>query len=293
MLRTTALTFIILVTALSVSAQIHTYHFSEPDEKIYLPAILHEVSGLTMIDQNTFACVQDEVGIVFFYNMKTKAIDKRIEFEKKGDFEGISEVNGDLFILRSDGHLTKIENYESEKYNTESYNTNIPAKDNEGLCYDSVNNRLLIGCKSTPDIKPEDKDLRAIYSFDLQSASLSTKPVLAFDVNNMKAFVAERGIKIPSKIKKNGEKKQGALKFKISAIAIHPISQELYLLSARDHLLFILDSSGQPKHVELLDEKLFNKAEGMTFLLNGDLLISNEGGDHKPTVLRFKMHDKN
>jgi hypothetical protein len=46
------------------------------------------------------------------------------------------------------------------------------------------------------------------------------------------------------------------------------------------------------EHVEQLNPALFNKAEGITFLENGDMLISNEGQSKKPTVLRFNYRKK-
>jgi hypothetical protein len=45
---------------------------------------------------------------------------------------------------------------------------------------------------------------------------------------------------------------------------------------------------GNLEHIEQLDPIVFNKAEGITFYDNGDMLITNEGQDKKPTVLFFK-----
>lgn len=281
-----------LLSGIQACAQVNIYNFSTPDDKIFLPEILHEVSGLTMIDENNFACVQDEVGTVFIYNIESEKIERTLYFEKEGDFEGITEVEKDLFILRSDGHLTKLINYKSDDFKIEKFNTKIPAKDNEGLCYDEANHRILIACKSKLNIQPEDKDLRAIYGFDLNTNTLSNEPAFAFDVNKITAYAEAKGINVPDKKKKSGSKKEGSLKFMMSAIAIHPISQKLYVISAKDHLLFVFDKNGRPEYVEQLDEKLFNQAEGITFLANGDVLITNEGDDHKPTLLRFKMQSK-
>lgn len=290
MTRITFLSFIVLLIGSQAFSQNQTYTFSQPDNKIVLPEILHEISGLTMIDQNTFACVQDEVGIVFFYNMENEKIIRQIHFEKEGDYEGITEVGNDLYILRSDGHLTKLKNYKSENYKIETFDTKVPARDNEGLCFDEAHNRLLIGCKSSIDMESDNKNLRAIFGFDLKTNSLSSTPVFEFDVNELRVFADDSGIKMPDKGEKKGKKKEGLLKFKISAIAIHPLTQQLYLISAKDHLLFVFNENGKPEYVELLDQKLFNKAEGITFLANGDLLITNEGQDHKPTLLRYNMN---
>ena len=77
------------------------------------------------------------------------------------------------------------------------------------------------------------------------------------------------------------------LKFRTSAVCIHPISKKLYLLSAVDHLLFIFNMNGTIEHMEKLDPYLFNKAEGITFFDNGDMFVTNEGQHKKPTLLRF------
>src|SRR5690554_4222760 len=105
--RFTALFIMLLLAGNEINAQIPHYNFSTPDDKIILPEILHEVSGITMVDQNTVACVQDELGIVFFYNLEINKIERKIHFAKEGDFEGIAKADNDLYILRSDGQLTK------------------------------------------------------------------------------------------------------------------------------------------------------------------------------------------
>lgn len=282
--RFTALFILLLLAGNEINAQIPHYNFSTPDDKIILPEILHEVSGITMVDQNTVACVQDELGIVFFYNLEINKIERKIHFAKEGDFEGIAKADNDLYILRSDGQLTKLKNFKSEEYTIQTFNTNVPADDSEGLCYDEANNQLLIGCKSKLNIKPERKDLRAIYAFDLKTNKIENQPAFEFNINALREFTRSKGIKILS-----AKKKEELLKLRMSAIAIHPISQKLYLISAKDQLLFVIDKNGKPESVALLDAKLFNKAEGITFTANGDMLISNEGDDQNPTLLRFKM----
>jgi hypothetical protein len=39
--------------------------------------------------------------------------------------------------------------------------------------------------------------------------------------------------------------------------------------------------------MEKLNPELFNQPEGIAFLNNGDMLISNEGGPGNATLLRF------
>lgn len=260
------------------------YDFSKPDEKITLPSVLNEISGQTIIDSVTIACVQDENGIIFIYNSQKKEIVQRISFSGDGDYEGICKVADDLYILRSDGTLFHLQDFASASSRADTYATGIPADNNEGLCYDSLNNRLLIACKSRIAGR-ENKDKRMIYAFDLNTHTLSDQPEFEFDVNELIDFAIAHEVDLPVKEKKKGD--EPVLKFRISALSIHPLTGELYVLSAVDHALFIFDAGGAILHMEMLDEKMFNKAEGISFYRNGDVLITNEAQDRKPTLLKF------
>ena len=82
------------------------YDLNKPDTIVKLPAILNEISGLTDIDNNYIACTQDELGIIFIVDVNTGKIREQYEFEAIGDFEGLTNVNGTFYILRSDGRIT-------------------------------------------------------------------------------------------------------------------------------------------------------------------------------------------
>lgn len=270
------------------------YDFSKSVSRYSLPAILNEISGQTIIDDSTIACVQDENGIIFMYDTKKNSIRQQITFAGDGDYEGICKVNEDLFILRSDGALYQVSKFSSATPSTTEFITGIPADNSEGLCYDSLGNRLLIACKSRIGDDKENKDLRAVYSFDLVSKKLDSEPAYEFSVIEMIEFADAHEIDLPKKDKKKGETIE--LKFKMSCIAIHPVTRDLYILSATDHVLFIYDyqpqetGAGEILHLEMLDEKTFNKAEGISFYHNGDVLITNEAQDKKPTLLRFNYN---
>lgn len=264
------------------------YNLTAPDVSLTLPDILHEISGLTYVDSSTFACIQDEKGILFIYDWKQNEIEKQYTFHLDGDYEGITRVGQNMYVLRSDGTLFEINDYESENFQLESYDTGIPANNNEGLCYDPDNNRLLIASKGKVDKGPEYKDKREIYSFDLQLKTMSAEPVFDFDLQTIKTFAQNQKVNIPARSKKKGKKTEPVIKFMTSDIGIHPLTKKLFLLSAADYLLFIFNMKGNIVHIEPLNPELFNKAEGITFLPSGDMLITNEGQNERPTLLEFK-----
>jgi len=271
------------------------YNLSKPDLSLALPDTLREVSGLTIIDSTTFVCIQDENGILFIYDFKANKIKSQFTFHLDGDYEGITKVDSSIFILRSDGMLFEIANYPGTDTRISSYLTGIPANNNEGLCYDRNNNRLLIACKGRIGKGPEFKDRRVIYGFDLAKKTLSKEPVYDFDIQNVKDFVINNQLDIPLKIrkKKGQEISEPFIKFRTSAICIHPKTGHLFLLSASDYLLFVFDTDGMLIHLKQLNPQIFNKSEGISFFDNGDMLITNEGQEKSPTVLRFNYKIKN
>lgn len=264
------------------------YNLSSPNNISILPDVLLEVSGLTTLDSTTVACVQDEQGIIFIYNNKKNEIVHRYPFYGDGDYEGIARVGDTMYVLRSDAVLFEIKNYSSPNSKVNIYTTGIPSKDNEGLCYDRDNNRLLIAGKSNPGKSPELKDTRVVYGFDLQTKKLTDTAVFSFDVNEIKDFAIKNNIRLPIKIGNSAS----TIKFRPSAIAIHPLTKKLFLLSATDHLLFIFDRNGNIEHIEPLNPEIYNQPEGISFYENGDMLISNEGKGSKATILFFDYRER-
>lgn len=265
------------------------YDFGIPDRILVIPDTLREISGLTLLDDRTFACIQDENGILFIYDLVDNEIRKQTPFHLDGDYEGITRAGNTMYVLRSDGTLFEIADFRNPESDVSGYPTGIPASNNEGLCHDSANNRLLIACKGKIGKGPTMKDKRVIYGFDLGTKSLTPEPVFDFDIRQVTDFAHRHHLNLPEKTrKKKGETAtEPFIKFRTSAIGIHPLTGKLFLLSAADHMLFVFDMSGTLLHLEQLNPKLFNKAEGISFFPNGDVLITNEGQNRRPTVLRF------
>lgn len=278
---------ILLVSFIGVAEQGIGYDLAKPNVSLILPDTLREVSGITYLDSSTVACVQDENGIIFIYDIINNGIAKQFVFNINGDYEGITRVENTIYILRSDGVLFEISDYRSNNFKLTSYITGVPASNNEGLCYDNDKNRLLIACKVQVGKDPLNKDKRSIYGFDLTTKKLNKAPVFEFDVLAIRKFASDNKVKPPLVMNKYGQMVQPIIRFRPSAVSIHPGTKNIYLLSAVDHLLFIFNMEGKIQRIESLDPVMFNKAEGITFFENGDMLIANEAQGKKPTLLRF------
>ncbi len=262
------------------------YNLTAPDKVYNLPPSLHEISGITTVDASSVACIQDEHGLVFIYDLYRNSITKQIAFGSNGDYEGIARVNKALYILRSDEVLTEIVDFTSANSPINAYDTGIPGKDAEGLCYDPKNNRLLIAPKEISADNHSNQATRHIYGFNLASKTLIKGTVMSFDIKKIEEYAVRNNIKVPMKGKK-GEEKVPDISMKISAIGIHPLTYKLFAISGPERLLFVFDMKGNLESLERLDKDLFAQPEGITFMENGDMLISNEGAKGIPTIVRF------
>ncbi len=283
----------ILLTAIALNCSdsvaqkyIFNYSLNNPDRQFDLPLILNEVSGLTDIDSAHVACVQDELGIIFIYNFRTGKVVNQHKFDLTGDFEGLSYTGKSIFVLRSDGRLTEWSGFKpgSGGERITHYKLPLQTSNNEGLCFDKKRNRLLIAAKSKPfdhDVKSE----RFIYEFDLNKGILNRQPV--YSLNTDKLAVKAREFRLnPHSIAPNG--KMRPFNFRPASLAIHPHSDMIYIISAADRLLLVMNPAGEVVHMEALSPALYAKAEGITFLNDGTMIITNEAAGNSPTLLLFE-----
>jgi uncharacterized protein YjiK len=219
-----------------------------------LPGRLKEISGLQYLDGDRFACVQDEEGVVFIYNIKNSSIEKEISFAGAGDYEGLAVAGNSAYVVRSDGQLYEIQNWLNKPV-IKQHKTSLTADHNvEGLYFDAKQNRLLLAIK---DEEPGNKDYKGVYAFSLANNTFDANPVYKLSVDG----------------EGSGKKKKG---MKPSDIAMHPSTNELYVLDGPASKLVVLDESGNMKQRYNLGSA-FEQPEGISFNDNGDLFISNEG----------------
>ena len=260
------------------------YDLSNPDRIIKLPPVLHEVSGIALLDSASVACVQDENGIVFLIDLKKGEIKDQLIFHTPGDYEGITSTGSKIYILRSDAALFRIEPDGSSGPVKKSFSAGVAPNEYEGLCYDGRNNRLLVMPKHKPgkDFKYEGR--HPVYGIDLDPETLIQQPVFSISIKEINKFASENNIKTSGDDSK--------IKFKPSAIGIHPLTNEFYVLSAVARMLFVFDMNGTIVHIEKLDKDIFNMPEGISFFESGDMMISNEGRKNPPTILIFNYIQK-
>lgn len=268
------------------------YDMGSPDHRYTMPAILEEISGISWTGKGTLACIQDENGIVFCYDLEKEKVVSEVKFGKDGDYEDISIIKNTAYVLKSNGHIYRVKNFKKNEIKVKRYKTLLSNKnDAEGMVYDSSQNRLLIACKGSPSIEKENphKGYRAIYSFDLETNQLLEEPVYLIDLRKIDGYKDQGNFtQFSSKLSKILGISDPYGNFRPSGIAIHPLTDEIYMISSVGKLLVRLDRDGYILGVHSLDPNLFRQPEGICFSPEGELYISNEGRGGKGYVLKFK-----
>jgi uncharacterized protein YjiK len=276
----------------SVKLTAISYDYKNPDTIYQLPGYLKEISGISYFGKNKIACIQDEEAKIYIFDIEKAKVISEFDFGKKGDYEDIAIVGKDAYILKSDGDLFKIKNFETNHKNAVKIETPLNQKnDAEGLCYDRISNSLLIACKNLPSIqkeKPYDGN-KAIYRFNLKTEELIKEPAFLIDfskidqakeVGTVTEFFTKTAIKLGL---------SDGSRFFPSAIGIHPAeTNKIYVLSSIGKMLIIMNQQENTIEIIELDRRLFNQPEGISFSENGDLYISNEGINGGGNILKFK-----
>jgi uncharacterized protein YjiK len=243
------------------------------NQKWDVPEILREVSGISFLDNGKFACVQDEAGVIFIYDTDKKFIERQITFAAAGDYEGIALVGTTAYVVRSDGHIFEVANWQADVPKIQEHATQLTEAHNvEGLTYDPGNQRLLLAIKGE---EPGGADYKGVYAFDLASKKLSAQPIFKLRLND--PLLPQGPHKSPSKA------------WQPSEIAIHPTTGDLYLLEASNPQLFLLNPDGSIKSRFKLSDADFYKPEGIAFSPAGELYISNEGKKQAGNILRVQL----
>lgn len=234
------------------------FNLNDPKKSYSLPNQYKEISGISPLESNKFlAFVQDEVVQIHIFDLISGTVTELTKHDD-GDSEDIVIAGNTAYLLKAGKRpaIYKVINFTHKNSHYERYNLDLHKdQDPEGLCHDFKRNRLLIACKGSP--KKNDRT-RSIYAFDLQLMQMDHSPVFAI---NSQDFLDD-----------------SEDTFNPSGIAIHPQSNDLYIIGSKGEKLIVCYSlDGHFKGAWRLDKSQFIQPEGIALMQSGDLVISSEG----------------
>ena len=244
---------------------ISSYNFSTPVDKWVLPDELIEISGMVKLDSNKMLAIEDMHPLLYVLkleNGKGSILDTmsfKSTAKEKFDIEDVAMINDTVYALWSHGAIFKISDWKSNRVVTEIKTGLHKDNNTEGLAFDPVTGNLLVACKNEGE-EDEKKSSRAIYEFDVKSQALNPAPFLIIHKKELDRLKGEK------------------IDFYPSAIAVHPVTHDVYVISTRANKCIVqFTHDGQLKGFEYLDKSMLPQPEGICFDQEGNLYISSEG----------------
>jgi hypothetical protein len=243
------------------------YDLKNPNHTWKLPRELVEISGNAWVDKDHLLLIEDTHPDLYLIKIddKSATLEKDISFAKedkeKFDIEDVAYINNTVYALWSHGVLFKISDWQNDNPSANKIKTSLKKENNtEGLCYDPVTQKLLIACKDDPGLPGEKKSAKAVYEFDMNSEKLIDKPFLVIHKEDFKSIAGK------------------SIDFNPSAIAVHPVTHDVYLLSTRaNKCMAVFSHDGILKSLQFINKDLMPQPEGICFSPEGKLFISSEG----------------
>ncbi|MEP6676940.1 MAG: SdiA-regulated domain-containing protein [Ferruginibacter sp.] len=250
------------------------YDYKKPFSKWQLPEQLNEISGIVKLDSSRVLAIEDLHPVLYVLNLtgEKAVIADTISFyqsaKEKVDIEDVTIIGNTVYALWSHGAIFKITDWQKTKQ-VKEIQTGLSKENNtEGITYDPATGNLLIACKNKSGIEDEKKSSRAIFEYDVKTDALKTDPFFVIETKEMKNITGEK------------------VKFYPSAIAVHPITHDIYVISTRDtKCIARFSHDGHLKTFDYLDKELLPQPEGICFDPAGNLFISTEGKKGSPALI--------
>lgn len=296
MLRSILVFLIFSYTGISILfSQCHTYYnYNDPQAVVLLDEALQEISalGYDPISKELYT-VQDEAGWYYVLDKTDGKIIRKSKFWQNGDYEGLEYYEGQLFIVKSSGTLFRVSNLGAPEQKTIKHKNYLNKNDDiEGMCYDAKANRLLISCKGFSYGHENARHTRKFFHVDPISLVLDSTALFTISRQDYVDFLSKSTRKEHEKILKKLEEDKTKFKFFPSAIAIHPDSRNIYVLSSKGKTLNVLNPGGQLIAIYKLKKSIYTQPEGMIFDEDSTLYISNEGKDAQASLIRLEARSQ-
>ncbi|MFT4536148.1 MAG: hypothetical protein ACJA1A_001429 [Saprospiraceae bacterium] len=252
-----------------------TYSVNNPEVTMNMPRKLTEISGLTYSTvKNILYCVNDEKGDIYGVSPISGEIIDKIDFAKSDDYEGIAYHDNMIYVAESNGNIKVVNEKLSERH--VEYDDKLSSdNDIEGAVYNPVSNSLLLAAKGDSREDGNEKSEKALFSMNISNGEIDKKPFLTINIKEAIKALEKRYITGNAIV--NLSVSSRIAEFAPSGVAIHPTTNELYILSARGKLLVVASLAGEVKAVVFLNQGLHVQPEGICFATDGTLFISNEG----------------
>jgi len=228
---------------------------------INLPTELNEVSGLAVAGPDSVFTHDDEFAIVYEFRLRDGEILRAFALGDptlEGDFEGIAAWAGEVFLVTSDGLIYSARpGRNGERVSYRVFDSGIgPRCEIEGLSQSPEPDELLLLCKR---LRNNSEVARLeIYRWHIGNDRAEPQPFVSLQLKDLFG-------------------KDELAQFRPSGIEFDPASGQIYIVSAGNQTVLVLDRAGRLVEHKRLNASRHPETEGIAIMPDGRLVLADEG----------------
>lgn len=162
--------------------------------------------------------------------------------------------------------------YPFDSLSTLQVSKNKPSWESSACCYHKPTKRLIF---CAPEEDGEGR-LRSLYYFNISKQRYHENPIFTFDADVVLQFLEDKECRIASAPHRRFYPKELADVLP-TAIAVHPKTNDFFMLSSKDRILMVFSSFGELLDASYLEEHAYSNPIDLHFNELGDLFIANPG----------------
>jgi 6-phosphogluconolactonase (cycloisomerase 2 family) len=220
------------------------------------------------------------------YDMDANSVSPFLSWDLGSKICNISTVDSTLLLVDDAKHI----HFLNSPYDEASLTTlNLENEQFEAtsVCFHPESHRLFL--MTSNEERTEGYSSSSIYSYNLNQHKLNAQPLFSISGEDIEAFAIQNKLIAPHSDLSIIDDTLESMNFTPSAIAVHPKTNEIYVLSRADHSLVVFNQFGDIVNFTSLDKTTFSNPSAMTFKKNGDLVIT-DGNMMNPTVIQVKWN---
>jgi uncharacterized protein YjiK len=243
----------------------------KPVARWVLPAELAEISGLALTSNGQLLTHGDEQALIYVIDPLTGITTGRFFVGRglRGDFEGITTVGNDIWLMQSNGRLYRFQQgSDGARVPYEIRETNLGKEcEFEGIAYQQDSAFLVMPCKHITEKGVSDEQL-LIYRVRLQGSQVGAISQLSVPIDRV---VGENKWK----------------KFEPSDITIDPNTGNYVIIASQQKGMIVLTPAGEVLRSEALPGR-HPQAEGIAITKDNILIVSDEATQEPAVITLYR-----
>ncbi len=255
-----------------------------PESVTNLPLGVNAFTDFVLMDSTHLVCLDDQIGGVLVYNLISNKSQGYLPTGIDSKITEVTKIDSTIVLVDENMDLHFLfPPYDSSSIVTESLREKSWIS--SGMCLHEQTKRLFFVAES--DIE-NDVQNHLIYTFNLNQRKMNERPLFDIKPEDIELFAISNNINLPTNPTEQADSIH-YFTFKPDVIAVHPKTNEIYILSSANRSLAVYNQFGQVVNFTTLSEELFSQPKAMTFFPNGDLLLTNSDLKN-PSVVRVKWN---